>query len=317
MKEGIRFWKIGIGLIISALALAACGGGGGGGGGGSDVPASYTGERSQATITDANAETIVIGAWMGGTLGRDIGNITPAQTAETASGVLGLARALKTPILQSIPAGTTAIRPTDTFPPEPGPCGGEATVTINSESSTSFSGQILFDGYCDEGTTLTGTVPFSGTLNPNIGEGVATELKLTFSDLRVTTATEDVTLNNGTAKFTLNIQNSVPVGETDNLDYVLTNLATSKTYYVDHYVANLTYGSGSSQATLQGRYYDYDYGYVNISTVTALTIPDTDTQPTGGTLLFTGNNSQARLTFNSDGSTTIELSTGGGPFVPI
>lgn len=311
MKEHFRSWKIGAGLFLFTLALAACGGGGGGGSG---LPSAYSGETSQATFTDTNAQTIVAGAWEGGMVGAEVRNVTPTQAAgETPAfnlpGVLGLAQVLKAPVLQANPATTSTIKPAETLPPVTGDCGGTATTTVNTNQTTgAFSGQTVFASFCSQGVTINGTMPFSGQVD--LTQMVTTQLNLTLSNLGVSSTTESATLN-GSASFTLASDLS---NETDTLNYVLTDNGTGKTYFVDHYVANIIYGATSSQTTLKGRYYDNDYGFVDITTSTALTTPDTASQPAAGALLFAGKNSQAQLSFSSSGSTLGVDANGDGTF---
>ena len=81
-----------------------------------------------------------------------------------------------------------------------------------------------------------------------------------------------------------------------------------QTFFISNNVLTVTYGDTSDTATFTGRYYHPDYGYVGISTLTTLTVPDT-TLPTGGTLRFSGSGSRADLSFHADQSTQLQLDT--------
>ena len=94
---------------------------------------------------------------------------------------------------------------------------------------------------------------------------------------------------------------------------VLLDSSTGKTYWVKDYTYTLT----GSSLTISGTYYDPDYGYVTVTTVTPLQVASTDAWPTAGVLLFTGaNGSRARLTFTSTGY-TVEVDTGSGFYTTV
>jgi hypothetical protein len=328
MKSILRWLKIGAGLFLFTLALAACGGGGGGGGG-TSVPSDYTGATTQATLTATNTQSIVDGGWErsinGEQVGATIGNILVATLPSTTA--LGAspetvspthpAQAFRTWVLNFTSPTPQSVQPAATTSgdlPTTGSCGGSGTYTLNLDTTTgSFSGNFVFQSYCWDNVTLNGTTPFSGSIGQN-----NFQVKLTYSNLENNLEGVVTTLTQGFLSGTLSFDNTgTPTSETDNFDYVLIDSASQKNYWVHNFAAVSNIQNG--QVTIQGRYYDYDEGYVDVSTITPLLFNDTTNpyQPTQGVLLFTGNNSQARLTFNSDGSTTIELSTGGGPFVPI
>lgn len=286
-------------FLAGVMVLSSCGSGGGGGDGGSAFPASYTGSRDQAAITPSNAVTTVTGAWNGGASSFDLAEVTPLATnSDTpAPGIAtdSLVRTLADMVGEALPGAAPQIRPlvlvTDTMP---GDCGGSAAISLDvNETTGSFTGTITFSSYCSAGTTLDGTVPVSGqvdlgTLNP-------TRLTMTFHSLRVVDATEDWTLVEGTATLVMTSDLS---SETDTLNLAIRNNLLQKTFWINNYVIHVTIAL--NQATLTGRYYDPDYGYVDISTLAPLDTSNT-LRPASGVLLFTGSLSQARLTFAATG----------------
>lgn len=144
-------------------------------------------------------------------------------------------------------------------------------------------------------------MPISGTVDVNLL--TFTLLRVTFSNLNVVETSFNWTLTQGSATFAMAANQG---GETDTIDVVMRDNVQQKTYWVNHYVMVLTYGTTVDTGTLSGRYYDPDYGFVDITTMTPLTIPNTSL-PTGGVVLFSGSASKAKLTFNSDQTTLLEL----------
>lgn len=288
------------GMLALLGVLAACGGGGGGGG--TSIPDSYDGVTKQAVITVDNAIPIVQNAWELLIAGRDIGEgINDGDAAAPASVPMSLAME-KVPRLSAEKGQVTTQATVTDSGTIFGGCGGVANYTISVDDATgSFTGQISFVNYCEDGVILNGITGFSGKIDLNAL--VMTSFKLTFDDLDVTDGTEWYTFTEGSVAYNLNSDMS---GETDTLGFVVRDNKTDKSYWLNKCVIKFTYSYPEDQATISGRYYDYDYGYVDISTLATLLIPDT-VWPTAGVVLFTGNASKARLTFNADESALLEL----------
>jgi hypothetical protein len=299
-------WGMFLGLASTLLALVACGGGGGGGGAGSAVPASYTGLTSQAVLSTDNAATLASGVWEGGMIADGLTGVVPlsVQPNVPASGsTFDFTGRLRDLVLQALPAGRAQALPaavvSDTLP---GDCGGSAGYTMDvNEQSGAFSGQFSFNDYCSLGTVIAGVLSFSGQGNP--ADGSVSRMQLVFNNLRVADASFSGAVTEGTASFVLAADG---LGETATLDYVLRDNNLLKTAWVNNYVAQTTYGNLADQVMVSGRYYDGDFGFVDLATLTPLTVAATP-RPTGGSLLFTGQASQARLTFHADQSTLLEV----------
>ena len=100
------------------------------------------------------------------------------------------------------------------------------------------------------------------------------------------------TLNEGTANYVV----------TDNVDSFVENITYNfvlsdnnvppKTYWLSNIKLNIIADiiSGTGTATVNGRFYDHDYGYVDASTEGSLVVPDIAT-PTG-ILWFNGMSSK-------------------------
>ena len=277
MKHKITVLLIYLGSIGILAIFAACGGGGGGGGDeGVTIPSSYDGVTSQATVTTVNVSNLIETAWESSHTGPDIGESFPDIDD---SGILV------------------------------GDCGGTATIALTVDgASGKFNGTILFSGYCTAGTTLDGTISYDGEDNED-----NMVFKINFDDLNVGEDSESYTLTEGYVRYVVKQDLS---GESITFDLVLRDNSNQKTYWLNDYTIEFTSAGLEDTVIITGQFYDYDYGYVDITTETPLVIVDAG--PTSGALLFTGMKSSARLTFTSNLSTLLELDANGdGNFVPV
>ena len=303
MKRKSTLWFALLGLLAWLGVLVACDGGGGGGGEGTATPATYDGNTEQAVINANNAVVIVSHAWELLIAGRDIGEgINDVNEPTAASVPMALAREKVPQVTAS--KGQVATQATVTESGTlPGDCGGNAFYNISVDDMTGeFTGQISFVSYCSEGVTMTGITGFSGRIDPNTL--VMTRFRLTFDDLDVTDGSEWYTFTEGSVTYVIPLDLS---SETDTLNFVVRDNNLHKSYWLNNCVVKITFLSElADEATISGRFYDHDYGYVDISTLTPLLVPDT-VFPTAGVLVFTGKGSKARLTFNADESTLLEV----------
>lgn len=307
MKQHGGRWRIFLGLASSVLVLAACGGGGGGGGGGGPVvPTSYTGLTTQAVITSANGVTLVGGAWEGGMVTDSVAGVVPLAiqaNPQSPAAMYGFANHLKSLVLQVVPTGRAQAQPAVVVTEDlPFDCGGNASFTMDlNDVSGVFTGQFTFNSYCTQGTVISGVLSFSGQANP--ADGFVSQLQLVFNNLMISDPTFSGTITEGTVDFTFATDG---LSEVDTLDYVLRDNLNLKTYWVDNYVAQITYGPVNDEVLLTGRYYDPDLGYVDISTLSPLLI-SLNPMPNGGILLFSGQASQARLSFTPGQTNLLEI----------
>jgi len=304
-KHGIKGY---LGLsLLAALLLAACGGDGGGGipvTPAPTVPGSYSGLTTPAAIDADNAIPIVGGAWTGAVMARDIGDVVPTPLAAEgtgtpfASGLPTLVKSLEEVVSRILPVAPTQVQPLVLIG---GSCGGTADVTGTVDPLTGiFSGAATFSDYCDLGMTLNGGILFSGVSDQNLG--LITQLNLLFLNLSASDGIDIWSFTEGSITYVLAADFA---SETDTLNLVIRDDLLQKSYWLRNYLIKITYGV-PDQATLSGRYYDPDYGYCDITTLVTIDVPDT-TLPTAGVLLFTGDASHARFTFNADQSTLLEV----------
>ena len=91
-------------------------------------------------------------------------------------------------------------------------------------------------------------------------------------------------------------------------NYVLQdNFNQFKTYWTDdtELIFNYVYDASYDDFTLGGRFYENDYGFVDIETVGKIIVSPDETKT--GVILILGKGSKAKLTFNADGSNILEV----------
>lgn len=277
MKNNFRLFRSLSLFAVMAFLVISCGGGGGGGGDGVEdkftVPDSFTGETTQAAINEGNGEDIVNAAYYGMLVGPD---------------VLDLIWLLDDQVVWAAPVL--------------GECGGTASYNPVSEDGTgSFSGELIFNDYCDGGKIINGTLPLSGTEDLNTGN--LERLSLTFDNLGVDEITTSLTAVEGSLTWT---QSEDMSSQTITQNLVIRDNDSQETFWVKDCNLQIDSGTPEDLVTLTYRFYHHVYGFVDVTTETTVLSGDTES-PTGGTLLFTGAESQARLTFNSDQSTLLEI----------
>lgn len=190
--------------------------------------------------------------------------------------------------------------------------GSSAAVQLQvDEDAGTFSGQIDFVDYCvnwGEGFALNGLVVFSGTAEETPASyEVALELEFDNVQKKENDGPVSYTITEGTATYVVVLgENEV----TENITYnhVLREEGIpDKTYWFDDLRINIVAVSeeAPAEATFIGRFYDHDHGFVDVESEGPLTIADID-MPTG-ILSFYGKESRARLSFDDQGDTLLEV----------
>jgi hypothetical protein len=314
MKKAIRLISGTALTIFLSITLAACGGGGD-----DAAPAdsiSYSGVTTQAVINNTNAKALSIDAYEGGNSGASLGGggmlaaqTGPSAVASPAPPLRALAQALRG-ALAKLPLETTpvvtvaAVVPVS--PPEtmPGDCKGSATISMGfDEAANLYVGSVSFDRYqdfdangtCDEatGTTLSGQMTFTMSVDPN--ESITT----TITALKATTGTESFTTSGSMIMTQVDIDTFRVI-----LNMVLRDDATGKTHKIENYQIDIDdFGTYVSE-TLTGRFYNPDYGFVELTTLNPLQVYNDSDWPSSGALHYAGaNGSSLTLTFNPLGAT--------------
>lgn len=318
-----------IALSFIFLALAGCGGGSGGGTG-----TAYTGSTAQATVTTANAKALSADAYSGSQLSsstvsgvaKEAGdNSGQSPLLQETAAILknNVATILNTPKYSAKVAAATVQNTVNGF-------SGSYTYSVNyDQASGAFSGTMSFSQYMETSTSasLTGTMEFSGTMNlPGASNQDAGRL---FSVMNI--SMNNLTCTNGSKSYSLTgsmaysagggVYSASGAATTVTMSIVYIDNVSNRTYWVKDFTQTLSGRSLTSTAsslTITGTYYDPIHGYVDISTVTPLTVTNFDATPTAGQLLFTGSNgTKARLTFTSSGYTVEADTAGNGTFVAV
>lgn len=315
MKSLIKIRGIGTPFLVILLpvflSIYGCGGGGGGGGGASSGIA-YSGITSQAIIDQTNATDIAEGAYTGGKIGgSSIGSVGSVQEIDVDHPrYLYLARAMEEAIRKIDVHAPPGVVESGAIVSEngnfTGDCGGNASYAVQLDNLTGdFSGNINFNSFCSEGTTLSGAATFSGTYN--IPADQFNQFTFTFDSLTATLGTDSFTFNGSLAYV---FQSSTSV--TATMEMHLRDNATGKVYWVNNYAMAISEGPGYIQFEVSGRFYDPDYGYVELSTPTPFHINSGQSWPSQGVMILTGKNgTKARLTVNSAATFVVEWDADG------
>ncbi len=316
------------GFLVGSVSLliVACGSGGDGFNVNSGI--SYNGVTTPATITGDNAEDIATGAYQNGNSpeGMDFGGFALVQDSQgapiTHSRNLVLSEALVKVISQidfSSVSNDVAISAVETENySEPGNCGGNMSVNSRVDDvSGEVNGTIIFNDYCEDGTTLSGSINISGTIDG--GPGEPSEFTISFTTLTVVSDGDSFTVN-GSISF--NFDDFYIMTLTINM-YVRDNIE-GKVYWVSNYELSITTVSSGYYSYLydvdievSGDFYDPDYGLAVLSTSEHLHIYSGDENPSSGVLIVTGatgiagGSTKARLTALSSTTYKVEADTNG------
>lgn len=288
-------------ILAGAIALAACGGGGGSSSGGNS-PAGYSGNTQAAVIDAQTAGEIALGAYEAGELQAEMG-IAPTG----AMGSLALAETFSASLaaqdLAQAASVSTAMQTQTTH----GDCGGSMTQSISSDASGNFSGSMNFANYCSADVTMNGSMTFSGAYDIN---AQTMSFTLNFNSLTTTMGGESFTSSGSMSmNISMDMENPGPGSYTMNM--VVIDPVTGEDCWLKDYTMTMTPGSGSSDVTVSGRFYHYEFGYVDISTVQDIQVPDYGDYPQSGVIRFDGaDGTWATLTFTGSGGYTVAASDG-------
>ena len=310
------------GALIGTLAVLALIAGCSGGGSIAPPTLNYTGATTPVAITEDNAEAVLFGAYEGGLLGS-VFNVLGAARAESTSQAINMPRihdlaAVLESFLHDIdlqsqqpgmPAGALISHSDTLF----GSCGGAVYYNVDLDSIFGdFSGTADFRDYCDVSNPdlmLDGVTDFSGDFEVFSLE--IDDFSFVYRDLKVNSNTGDYILNgsmSGSASMTW---------AAIYTSSVLQDVLTAKTYWLKDFVINTVQGNGFIDIALTGRYYDHDYGYVDVRTEEPIRVYDNADWPASGILAGEGaageqgGNTMARLIVLDTDFYQIEADTDG------
>jgi len=299
------------------MTIVGSGGGGGGGGGGGVVcSVSYTGLSTPAIIDENNAVQLAVGAYTGGVAGTVI--VTGAVVQEkdvsqsrTLTMIKVLEKAIRhinlTSALSSISLGTIITDEGYIY----GNCGGNIHYTLNVDDVIGdFTGKFNFNDFCEDEITLSGKSNVSGIADL-VTEDIL-QLSISFDCLSMTADGDSLTID-GSITFD-NLQAS-PVDV--DMDILMRDDSTKKVYWSHNYFLSMSAGLDYIDLYMSGRYFDPDYGYVDIDTTTEFRIFDVDIWPSQGVLIAVGDtgtvggSTKAQLTAGPPGTYEVDADTNG------
>jgi hypothetical protein len=307
--------------LIAALCLITIFTGCSSGGSGTPPTLNYTGVTTPVAIDADNAETLLVGAYEGG-LVASVFNILGAARAEATHSITMPRMVVLAEVFEAFlneldlqpqhpaPYAGAIITDSETLP---GSCGGSVYYDVGLDSIMGdFSGTADFREYCDASNpdlVLDGITDFSGDYEVFSLE--IEDFTFIFRDLALTSSAGSYILNgslNGSASA---------VRADINTSSVLEDAGTGKTYWLKDFVIKALQGNGFVDIELTGRYYDHDYGYVDVSTEEPFRVNDYENRPASGILTMEGaageqgGNTMARLIALDGDSFQIEADTDG------
>lgn len=302
-------------LVLLASLLSACSSGGGGG-----ANLSYTGASTAAVLSVDNAETLALESFSSGHNAAgtsDLGALS-GVTSHVSSGPdagLNAARLFRllhkaagAAIITSGGGGQQTLVSLQRSETISGSCGGSVSnsMTIN-DATLDISLTSVFKNYCEGGVTISGNMSLTLILDAaSVDYGLMT---MTFINLRFRADGESVAMS-GNMRFSY--YDSVPVLTTN----MLIQDATGKVFKIENMIITMAEGVDGSgdylDISMEGRFYDPDYGYVELVTTTPMRVYYlTDNWPSAGSYVLIGANA-ATVTMTADAvGYTLELDLDG------
>jgi hypothetical protein len=258
-----------------------------------DSSGGFIGVTSQATINSENAGQLTGGAFAGG-----LTSVQARSSKLNQSGTnyqIDAFRALRFPLilghsLRKIEISPALIIFSRTNPITEngkieGSCGGNFSYTLKfNRGSEKFSGNLLFEQYCDGAITITGDVNVYGTFEDDSGDFDTANFSFDdFSD----------------ATHSLNGEILIDFSDKPilvNLTAYSTDRHTGQVYWIKNYSMNLIESVGHVEVEIFGTFYLPDYGHVALKTSQPFVLHNTDDWPTSGQLVIQG-----------DGDTTAQI----------
>lgn len=303
-------------ITVLCLMTIGCGGGGGGG-----TPGlTFSGLNTPAVITADNAEAIAASAFDAGSNGAAFTGIAALDEAEPMADepgrflLAGIARVIegafgKMDFIAASEQDVSAAVQSESGSID-GACGGSASYSIQfNTDSGSFSGSLTFNGFCEDGMSLSGQTTYSGFVNTSTDQ--LESFTLSFDSVSSTSTSASITMS-GQIQLTISGSSLLAI-----MDMLIRDDTLLLVYKVENYQMTITDMPGSTEIQISGRFYDPDYGYVDLDTPSSFLIRDTDEYPYSGILVLAGaagtagGPTRARLTVISEIDCQVEADTNG------
>jgi hypothetical protein len=247
----------------------------------------YVGKTTPAAIATPDAAEAIAISVLGNTENGPATLAASTQApARAANPLPGLVAVLNSTANLTVPARNVAAGATTTIQ---GPCGGTETISATGTSTaTSYSaaGVVTFTGFCSVGA--------DGTQVVANGSVAVTMSGTSDYDYQMQLHADRLQLVAGGATYYYTLDYSVVVSGgyegTATMNAVF-QAPSGKTYRIDNY--QVTVGASGSSLYVQGRFYDPDNGYVDVTTPVLITYGSCGAKgnlPLTGTLEVTGAN---------------------------
>lgn len=279
--------------LTAALCLVITGCGGSDGEGGSEPHLTYSGLTTPALITEDNAEALAYSALNAGASSSSFSHIAaldeiaPVAVHSNQGFLFNLVMGLdsgmgKIDFLPVPVQNLSAAVESDTGSIN-GACGGSASYHIQLNTSTgTFNGSMTFSGYCESGMTINGSTDFYGVVNMITEE--LDSFTLSFNYLTATDGSDSMAMD---GEIYMGVSGSATMA---TLDMMIQESGSARVYKIENYQVDITDGNLYTDISINGRFYDPDYGYVDIETTTAFRVYEGDDYPDFGEMLLTGEN---------------------------
>jgi len=262
----------------------------------------YKGITTQAAVTSENAESLTMSGFDGGNISSIVSSIPKTnqnnrKSAQVNLPVLQFAQILKQSTRRiEIPKKILHERVMGrrSHYQVVGDLCGTANYTLDiNDVNGSFSGTIAYLDFTSESVVFDGTATIRGTMNADNHE--VSRLTLSFSSLELEYLTSTFSL---TGSLSWGENTSESYTQTLSMNMVLLNQETDKTYWYNNYEMVSVSDYYDIEQTISGRYYDHDFGFIDLTTTTPLRSNHGDLWPSQGILNFNGRlDSWVRLKF--------------------
>jgi hypothetical protein len=298
-------------LAIGIFCLIACGGGGGGG-----TPIieptglTYTGVTSQAIIDSSNAVGLAGDAFLGGESATDLSIFNslsgPAPLFSREITLYEIVKIFESEIYKidfdAQRMDSLAIQSEQQT--EYGDCGGSVIFAAEMDDVTgNFTGSMSFDGFCNGGTTISGTVGLSGQLDVNTSDFLHFNMSLNMVSL--VSDNQSYVMDGGVSFNVTGATSTASIG-------MMMRDHSGEVFWVKDYVLTTTEGVDYVSINMNGRFYHPTHGYVDLSTITEARIYKAYEWPSSGEFqIFGADNTKARLTAIDENNCEIVADTNG------
>ena len=185
-----------------------------------------------------------------------------------------------------------------------GLCGGTAAINGQKDADGFFDGTLTYNDFCEEDFIYDGDAEFVG--RTDLVDNAPFYFLYNFFDISI--ANED-------GLFTFNGIKGSNFMESPSIllmSYVLGGGGLDKSYWINELELEYLESNNFEISAANGRFYDPEFGYVELSVEELIQINSTDRWPSSGAMILTGaQGTKARLTFLNATEFLVEADTDG------